>query len=264
MTKPRFYTSSKETPERNAMAHVAVEQGFTSMRLPYRITGTEDSISSDRLYGGVLWCETLASQLGMSLHETPLDWLVHQDASLLGRHVDLVTVREVWDKPRMSSRSAPFYKPLDGKRPEPGIYLGTEMPGEPEQFVMRQGVLDIVMEARAFVLDGEIRTASIYSLGQDGGNRPIPFVTPFPQGGQLDCLRYLTKLAAETSAPATVIDFALTRENQWVVLEQNAPWCSALYGCDAAAAFDVARRSINQGRDFVRPAIELDFHDDLL
>lgn len=240
------------------MEEAARRRGYEVTRLPYHPDQLPTRRTRDVVYGGVMWAETIATQMGITLHETPLDWLAHRDPSLTGRHVTLTTVREVWDNPTLRPHATSFYKPLDGQTPPPGRYNGTEMPGEPDTVLMRQGVLDITMEVRTFVLDGEVRASSVYAMSGD------PFITPVPEGPHLSAIRSLVRIAAVTSAPATVMDFALTTEDRWVVLEQNAPWCSSLYACDPDAAFDVVVRSQNQGNEFVRTPIELDFHDPML
>lgn len=248
----RLLLSTNMTPERELVRQAAQRAGYQTYGVGY----TDPILpgEGDVLYGGVMWGDVIASRLGLHLRETPLDWLATADPSLTGRHIRLTTVQEVWDNPRNPHRGeAPFYKPLDGKSPEPGLYNGTEMPGEPDTVLLRQGVLDISLEVRTFVLDGEIRTASAYAL--DG----TPFVSPFPRNGHFDTLQELASIAAETSAPATVMDFARTDEGRWVLLEQNAPWCSAFYACDPDLAFPVVQASCSyEPSDFDRARVKVD------
>lgn len=258
-----FYTSAKSTRERDLLSAAATRLGYKTQSLPYRLTHAAPH-PGDLLYGGVLWSETLAVQLGMTLHETPLDWLATAPWSITGREIVLTTAENVWEMEQEypGDEHRYFYKPLDGKTPEPRVYRRGELPRslDPATPLLRQGVLDISMEVRTFALNGDMRACSTYALHRR------PYVSPVPISLDESSLRGLVKAVHEVggSAPATVMDFALLQSGRWVLLEQNAPWCSALYACNPEAAFEVIRHSINQGDEFVRPAIELDFHDDLL
>lgn len=209
------------------------------------------------LHGGALWADVLAFRTHLNLLETPLDWLAYAPYALTGRVVDLTTPREIWDAvDRGAFDPQPhFYKALDGKIPQPATYRRGEFPRgiDPNLPVLRQAVLDISLEVRAFVLNGEIRTASIYAVGGHA------LITTMPDGQDFTSLMELAHEASRTSCHATVMDFALTSEDQWVVLGQKAAWCSSIYMCDPTLAFDVIRESVTtESSPFTRDKLRVE------
>jgi len=212
---PRFITSAQDTPERNLMRYAARRAHYITHTAQYRTEMQTEP--GDLLYGGTLWCDVVAATLGLTLLETPLDWLATAPHALTGRAIQLTTTQEARD-----STSHLFYKPLDGKTPLPGLYLGSELPDGPET-LLQQGVLEISLEVRAFVLHGEVKTASLYAF------HPRPAATPMPPGEDLKQIQELAYAAAEhNTAPATVIDFAHSGVDGscWNKMPHGVPLCT--------------------------------------
>ncbi|MBN9415000.1 MAG: ATP-grasp domain-containing protein [Candidatus Eremiobacteraeota bacterium] len=171
-----------------------------------------------RLYGPDTFCLVLAQKLGLHLVSPADDLLLNAPVDLLRRDLRLHPLEA------LSAQAFPlFAKSLVPKLFRSRAYptwadLEDECRGlDPATPVLLSSVVEILAEARAFVLQGQVVTCSVY----EGSAEP-------PEA-------FLSQAARLLDLPQTcVLDAALLPEG-WALLEANATWGAGLNGCSPAA-----------------------------
>lgn len=213
----------KADPERDAVARAWREGGGSVLRIDRFWSPPEVDRQRVRLYGNDTFCLVLAQKLGLELVSPPDDLLLTVDPVWLQRELHGSTLEG-------AARAAfpRFIKPLVPKQFRARVYRGpAELEEECRGLTANTAVLsaegvEIQAEARAFVLDQQVRTCSLY----EGGEGPAPEAEAF-----------LSAFAHATPLPRTcVLDAALIRGRGWALLEANATWGAGLNGCDPTQA----------------------------
>jgi hypothetical protein len=179
-----------------------------------------------RIYGADAFSHVLAQKLRLELVSPPDDLLLRLPATLTKRAIARATIAKVAQFPAFVKSVVPklIRSRVYGSRDE----LVAEATGlEPETELMVSEIVELVAEARSWVLDGEVLTIACYE-----GDSP------------LDDARTLAAAAAALVPSPCVLDVGLTPDRGWIVIEANAAWGAGLNGCDpAAAAKCIARAS---------------------
>lgn len=195
-----------------------------------------------RLYGPDIFCRTLAARLGLELLAPRDEVLVSLPRCLLRRCVRLGTLGT------LRGRRPQFVKPvepklfraqiIDGPAPILRGYSATRRATP----VLAADVVAFEAEVRVFVLDGQVATAALYR-GQAEPADALPLVRAL--------------LACVPLPRAAVVDVGRLASGAWAVVEFNATYAAAAYGCEPAAVArclaaatrpTVTRRSMCPGR----------------
>ena len=115
---------------------------------------------------------------------------------------------------------------------------------DPGTVVQLSSLIDPVIEYRAFVLHGQVVTASAYLA--DGLTWDAWSAQDAPQARE--AARFAADVAASVQGPGGyVLDVARTREGAWVALEANPAWSSNPYHCDPAAVVSTVLAAHQEG-----------------
>lgn len=212
----------KPDPERDAVARTWREAGGSVLRLDRFWSPPEVDRQRVRLYGNDTFCLVLAQKLGLELVSPPDELLLTVDPAWLQRELHGSTLE------RAAHEAFPrFIKPLVPKQFRARVYRGpSELEEEcrgltPDTAVLSAEVVEIQAEARAFVLDQQVRTCALYE----------------GEGLVSEAEAFLSAFARSTPIPRTcVLDAALIRGRGWALLEANASWGAGLNGCDPVQA----------------------------
>ncbi|QSQ20937.1 ATP-grasp domain-containing protein [Pyxidicoccus parkwayensis] len=212
----------KADSERDAVARAWETGGGTVLRLGRFWSPPEMDRARVRLYGNDTFCLVLAQKLGVSLVSPPDDLLLKVDSAWVKREVRGATLAQV-----MAEAFPRFIKPLVPKVFRAAVWPGPEALAEecrglaPDTPVLSSEIVSLRAEARAWVLDGRVRTCAVYE-----GTASVTEAEAF-----------LASVAREAPLPRTcVLDVALVEGRGWALLEANAAWGAGLNGCDAAEA----------------------------
>ncbi|NTX10040.1 ATP-grasp domain-containing protein [Myxococcus sp. CA056] len=213
---------AKADPERDAVARAWETGGGTVLRLDRFWNPPDVTPARTRLYGNDTFCLVLAQKLGLTLVSPPDDLLLRVDSDWLGREVRGSTLEQVLTEPFPR-----FIKPQVPKVFRASVWndpesLRSECKGlPPETPVLSSEVVTVRAEARAWALDGQLRTCALYE----------------GEGDLAEARAFLTTVAREAKLPRTcVLDAACIEGRGWVLLEANAAWGAGLNGCDAREA----------------------------
>lgn len=233
---PTLVLSSRATEDNQALWRAAVARPWNVERArgPRAPVVADDEIA---IYAESLFAPAIARELGRTLIELPVDWLVRLPVEYRRRDVQLRTLGQA-----RAIRSPAFVKPPNDKSFPAAVYAdGSFLPVEFDD-TMPVLVAEPVRwrdEFRCFLLDGVVKTLSPYLRG-------LHFAKE--QGFAADCAELAAASAfAETVAAdgrsqvprAVVLDVGTLESGEWAVVEANAAWGAGLYGCDADAALDV-------------------------
>ena len=181
------------------------------------------------LYGSDTFCLVVAQKLGLELVSPPDDLLLHAGPDLLRRAVRGLTLAEALLGPWPS-----FVKPLVPKSFRAGVWrsadeLSAETKGmERLSPVLASEVVSIQAEARAWLLDGCVRTLAVYE----------------GRGDLASGRSFVEECARRLPLPETcVLDVALLGGGRWALLEANAAWGAGLNGCEASEAIPCIARA---------------------
>jgi hypothetical protein len=196
--------SDKPDIERDAVADAWAAAGGEVLRLGRFWDPPPLDPKQVRVYGADTFCQVLAQKLGLALLAPDDDSLAHLSSSLTKRAVRKTTLDTV------DSASFPAFEVIaEAHGMEPGAELLTSE------------IVELVVEARSWVLDGVVLSIACYE-----GNGDLNAASTFA-----------AEVATDAAIPsACVIDVGLTRDRGWVVIEANPVWGAGLNGCDPAAA----------------------------
>lgn len=206
-------------PERDAVCSAWQRAGGDVVRVGRFWDPPAVDRSRARVYGHDTFCLVLAEKLGLALVAPDDRLLVSLPRDLLSRDVSITHLADV-------TFAAPlFVKPVVPKQFAARIHLSHDSLAaltdglSPDTHVFVSDVVRFEAEARAFVLDGEIRTCAVYE-GEGDPNAAVAFAS--------------SVAARAPDLPRTcVIDVGRLANGEWAVVELNATWGAGLNGCDA-------------------------------
>jgi hypothetical protein len=208
----------KSDPERDAVAEAWTRAGGEVIPVGRFWEPPEIDRARVRVYGNDTFCLVLAEKLGLEL-VTPDDRLLESlSRDLLSRDVRIEKLSE------LTFASPIFVKPVVPKQFAAGVHASRDsiaaltrgLASDVEVYV--SNVVRFEAEARAFVLDGRVRTCAIYEGAGDAAEA----------AGLAD------RAAREKGIPRTcVIDVGRLAAGKWAVVEFNATWGAGLNGCAA-------------------------------
>lgn len=212
--------------ERDAVAEAWKDGGGEVLRLGRFWDPPTLERHTVRVYDNDTFCLVLEQQLGLRLISPPDDLLVKIDRKWTKRSIIVRTLKEV-----LVARFPQFVKPLVPKLFRAAIYrsnaeLQAECSGLDAQTpVLISDIVDFQAEARAFILNGKVKTCSVYE-GTMPEEEAAVFASSFARTNQ--------RILPSTS----VIDIGFLGDGSWAIVEANATWGSGLNGCSAALAAD--------------------------
>jgi hypothetical protein len=170
-----------------------------------------------KLYGNDTFCLVLEQKFNLKLISPDDKFIERIEWKWLKRDIEITTIDKVNLFPS-------FIKPVIPKQFKAKVYVdknellleckGLSLNTE----IIKSDIIEIVAEARSFILDNEVLDCSIY----DG------------QANLFDAEKFTCNFCHENILPKTcVIDVGLTNNNSWVFVESNATWGAGLNGCDA-------------------------------
>ncbi|HSI84219.1 MAG TPA: ATP-grasp domain-containing protein [Candidatus Methylacidiphilales bacterium] len=248
-----------------AVWQAAIGAGWSVERLSsWRVPQTLRSIIRKGrdvvVYAEPLFAEAVADQLGLTLMETPADWLTTVPAKFLRREIGFTLLSQA-----QKLRGSFFVKPAEGKVFEPGIFVNGDRLPFIEKIgdipVLTSTPVDWMLEVRCFVRDRRVMTMSPYcrdgALAQDKSGK-WPFLKAGAESdgeGEEDGARaFMTAFLNDAEVqlpPACVVDIGLIEGKGWAVIEANPCWGAGLYGCEVFAALQTIRRAVFRSRDNV-------------
>jgi hypothetical protein len=221
--------SDKADVERDAVAESWIRAGGDVLRLGRFWDPPALDPSRTRVYGADSFCQVLAQKLGLALLSPPDDLLLHLPATVTKRTLSRTLASDV-----QSLAYPVFVKSMVPKLIRSRVYesadaLVVECRGlEPEAELIVSEIVTLSVEARAWVLDGEVVSIACYE-GEDS---------------TVDAAELARAVATSPLVPAAcVIDVASTTDRGWIALEANAAWGAGLNGCDPSAAVRCIARS---------------------
>jgi ATP-grasp domain-containing protein len=184
--------------------------------------------ASVRCYGNDTFCLVLAQKLNLTLISPADDFLRFVPPDLLKRALSFTTLAIALTLPFPA-----FVKPMTPKQFAGRVFndadaLRQETEGLPaETPVMISEIVEIVAEARTFVVNRRVASRAIYE-GEASES-------------MLAALRDLPTAAPDEEP--IVIDWACIAGKGWAVLEANAAWGAGLNGCDPVAVLPCIERA---------------------
>jgi len=173
-----------------------------------------------RVYGNETFCQVLAQKLNLKLISPDDELLCKIPVEFLNRSVKVLELSDF-----ASDTFPTFVKSVILKLIPSRIYSDiddfTKQTNQltTEKFLQADRI-QIVGEARAFILDNQVLDISLYEGAAD-----LKSAREF--------LLKLLKNEVRSLLPRTcVIDLAFTKLSEWCVLEFNASWGAGLNGCD--------------------------------
>lgn len=232
---PTLILSPRQTPDSQALWRAAIEKSWEVHRLAtWRVPDELRAVDEAVLYAEALFGPSLADELGIELLDPAEDWLSRLPEAFRRRSVRHATLAAA-----MGLREPAFVKPPNDKSFPAAVYAPGALPtgSDPDMAVLIAEPVHFVSEHRCFVLDGAIRTHSIYARNGD------PTTEPASDAERADMLAFAQELlASPMDIPrACVLDCGLIRDRGWAAVELNAAWGAGIYGCDPGAVLDVVR-----------------------
>lgn len=235
-----------ETADSIALAAAARQRGWNVHRLTRWSEAQELDIPGDIVvYGERLFVVFIAQNLPVVYLETPDEWIATLPMEHLKRNIACVTLGEA----RHISFPA-FVKPTVDKAFGAGVFNNpSELPTAdslPDHIpVLVSEIVSWQDEYRCFVVDGEVRTLSIYfrngQLAEDAdGSWPI---SEAEYREAKDFAQSVLDAAAGSYPPGLVLDIGRIDGRGWAVLETNPANASGIYGCDPLEVLKAVRAS---------------------
>lgn len=201
------------------------------------------------LYGGEVFADEVAGELGIALLEPSVSWLSrlpHHFSKRKIRFMSMADARLV-DEPS-------FVKPARGKSFLAAVYdsgssLSDAVPADTPVLVSEP--VAFASEYRLHILDGDIRASSRYST--HGRIDPAPLVS-LPESEEVcGFVDELLGAVAASLPTAVVVDVGIVSESgasdRLAVVEANEAWFSACYAAEPDRVLDVVLRAAQPTSD---------------
>ncbi|MBM7845231.1 ATP-grasp domain-containing protein [Herpetosiphon giganteus] len=235
---PTLVLSPRYTPDSQALWRAAIQRGWHVQRLTHWTAPPPVPINAPvvlYLEGGL--AHSIAEALGLKLPEPPDNWLPQLPIEYRQRQIQLTTMEAA------QALLPAFVKPPNDKRFPAKVYSSpAELPAEAADLpVLVAEVVVWEKEFRCFVLDRQLRTASLYAryaAPQDEAD----FASTAEEHAELEqFLQHLLDDPQVELPRAVVIDVGVIAGRGWAVVELNAAWGAGIYGCDPAQVLEVVR-----------------------
>jgi hypothetical protein len=211
-------------PERTDVEQGAVARAFEkSGGTVHRIGRFRDPPKVDpsgvRVYGSTSFYLVLQQKLGFNLSSPDDKLLLSVPRQQLKRKLALETLRD-----SLAGNFPRFIKPVTPMIFRASFFSSRELLStecrdlSPDMLVFASEPVNMVVEVRTFLLDGELLDAAIYE-GQADLCAARDFVEELQNAMKLP--------------PTLVIDVGLISKRGWAVVEFNASWGAGLNGCSA-------------------------------
>lgn len=237
---PLLLLPPRYTSDSIALWEAASRLGWSVRRL-YGWRFPEEAAAGDVvIYGEIFFAAAVAEQMGVALMEPPLEWLVMLPERFRRRRIGFTSITGLHTIPFPG-----FVKPADGKSFPPAVYreagsipmIDILPPGTP---VLWSEPVAWELEIRAFVLDRQVRTLSLYArdgdyTDQQGSDGELAAASEFLAEFLADPLVALP--------PAVVVDCGIIRGRGWGVVEANPCWSAGIYRCNPEEVLRVIARS---------------------
>jgi hypothetical protein len=215
---PILVIPSRSDPERDAVADAWIGRGWEVHRLDRFWQPPSLDRARVRLYGGDVFCLTVAQKLRLELLSPADDALVRAKAQWLRRDLAIATLGDA------SGFAYPaFVKPVTPKLFAGQVYadagsLERETSGlEPDTHVLVSEAVTFRSEVRCLMLHGRVVSAAAYE-GRASLDAAGLFASAF---------------ASDADVPAALaLDVGEILGRGWAVIELNPIWGAGLNGCD--------------------------------
>jgi hypothetical protein len=175
-------------------------------------------------------------------------WLDNLSRRYLGR--DVVTLRLASMADREFEPEV-FVKLAEAKHDScrPKVYRTTRLAETMRQFgfppdalIQVQGVVELVIEARFWVVRGDVVAESLYRI-DDSIWGAADFAESTSSGRSVEALVQMRQLASEVAGevagpPGYVLDIGLSADNETLVIEANPAWSSGPYDGEPATVYE--------------------------
>jgi hypothetical protein len=214
--------SPRHSSDTQALWQTIVKRDDWKTHRAYRHQVPED-VENPCVYGGMQFCDIIASTLGLTLLEPPDYFLETLPQEFTKRRVELRAHSSLGQY-----KERKFIKPANDKVFVAGVYeKGEHVPYkhiQPDCPVIVSDVVEFEVEYRCYTLDREVVTLSCYEwvgmLHQEN---------PDHQKEVLDFMSRLLQLQDLCLPSACVVDVGLIPERGWAVIEANQVYASGIY-----------------------------------
>ncbi|MBN1429299.1 MAG: ATP-grasp domain-containing protein [Anaerolineae bacterium] len=235
-----------ETEDSIAMAGAAQQMGWNMHRLARWSEAQSMDIEDDIcVYGERLFVVFIAQHLPVVYLEPPDEWMANLPVVYVKRKIDCMTLGET----RHVAFPA-FIKPTVDKAFSAGIFNDpSELPAAdclPDHLpVLVSEIVSWQDEYRCFIMDGKVRTLSVYFRGgklvdASDGSWPI---TQDEYREAKDFAQEVLDATTGSYPPGFVLDVGRIDGRGWAVIETNPANASGIYGCDPLEVLKVVRAS---------------------
>ena len=232
---PRYTADAQALWRAATSASWRVER-LTGWRVPKHLAQVRDPV----LYVEALFGPTLAQQLGVTLLDPPVDWLVRLPSEYRRREIALTTLGKARTNPAQL-----FIKPPNDKSFAAQVYSGAELPTQypDEMAVLVSEVVKWEAEFRCFILNRQVCTWSLYARWHELQEENDFTHTPEEASGLETFLATLLADPRVDLPSATVVDAGIIEGQGWACIEQNAAWGAGIYGCDPTQVLRVIQQA---------------------
>jgi hypothetical protein len=253
---PTLILSNRFSEDSQLLWRTASQLGWNVERLVgWRVPDELRSVVEPVIYVEALMAPVVAEAFGLTFLEPPDDWLPRLPAEFRRREISVSTLAAARNmtEPR-------FVKPPNDKSFAARVYRGEELPREfdDNMTVLVAEVVSWEKEFRCFLLDGIVRTSSVYL--RDGElQRDRDYAATEAELTQVR--QFVSAVASDprVSLPrAVVIDVGVIRDRGWAVVELNSAWGAGIYGCDPVAVLDILRHASLRNTNSTLPAASIE------
>jgi len=203
-----------------------------------------------RYYGNYIHAAEIEKDLPLTFTPIPPEYL----ANLRAYTNRKIVLRKYSELAQPIERNI-FIKPVGLKWFEAKVYKKGETldngVSKPDDLIYTSEIIRYRNEVRCFVLNGEVLTSSEYIIE---GKAYDTYDDLEPDDINFDDRLFLTPISDYVKniyalcpklPDGIVIDFGLTYDGEWQLLEFNEAWCSALYHCNNEGCLDVIINSVS-------------------
>lgn len=196
------------------------------------------------VYAETFYAALIERALGLRLLDVSEEWLVQLPPQFRKREVRLSTLQAA-----RSLREPQFIKPPNDKSFKAKVYAaGSELPAEfdPQMNVLVAEPVQWEDEFRCFVLDGKVRTLSVYlRCGR------LAELDDFQatEDELVQAAEFAERVAADpdSNVPRAIsLDVGTIRGRGWAVVEANGAWGSGIYGCNPDEVLHVISQAVTR------------------